>query len=235
MPAPRQNEIEILPSILSADPARMADHMRPLIDAGCSLFHVDIMDGHFVPNLTYGPHVVKGLAKVFDVEYDVHLMVDNPARVIPWFSHPKTTRITIHIEATDDLPSLLDLIEKAGAIPGVSVKPDTPIDSLLPHLDRIRQVLVMSVEPGFGGQEYMASATKKLEQLSALAMGKDGRRRFIVQVDGGINPETIRTATAAGAHSIVAGSIVFGDADPPGMYRTLLEAARASCSGLDRA
>lgn len=230
MVLPHPNDIEILPSILSADPAHLSADIQRIVDAGGRLFHFDVMDGHFVPNLTFGPHILKGLARKVDADYDVHLMVSNPGDVIPWFEHDRTRRISFHVEAEGDTEANLKAVEATGAIPGLTVRPRTPVEEVVPWLDRVGLVLVMTVEPGFPGQSFREDVMDKLETVARQAV-VDGKRRYHVQVDGGIDEDTIETAVSHGANSIVAGSTIFGADDPAAMYRRLLEKARAAARG----
>lgn len=229
MVLPHRDEIEILPSILSADPAHLSADIQRIVDAGGRLFHFDVMDGHFVPNLTFGPHILKGLARKVDAWYDVHLMVSNPGDVIPWFKHERTRRITIHVEAEGNTEDHITAIEEAGAIPGLTIRPMTPAEAVEPYLDRVGLVLVMTVEPGFPGQSFRTDVMDKLERIASQSR-TNGQRRFHVQVDGGIDEQTIETVVSHGANSIVAGSTIFEANDPAAMYRTLMEKAVGAAS-----
>ncbi len=199
-------KILIAPSLLSADFSRLADEIREVEKAGCDLLHVDVMDGHFVPNLTIGPLVVKAVRKVTKLPLDVHLMIENPVRFIAEFKKAGADWITIHIEAEKEARKTLREIRNLGAKAGISVRPGTPIQEIYPFLDDLDLVLVMSVEPGFAGQAFMPEMMGKLRLL---------RPHFskLISVDGGVDPQTAPQALDAGADVLVAGSAIFGQKD----------------------
>ncbi|MFH1741602.1 MAG: ribulose-phosphate 3-epimerase [bacterium] len=209
-------ERKVLPSLLSAPFDRLGEAVRALEAAGCRLLHYDVMDGHFVPNLTIGPLIISSLAPHTASEFDVHPMVTNPEVVYPWFLLDRVRSITIHGEATPNLHALLMKIRAEGKLAGVSLNPATPIDSLvyvLPYLDLVQ---VMTVNPGFGGQSFLPEIIPKIRALRALRDEKQAE--FIIQVDGGINTETLDTVLQSGAEEIVAGNAIFGASDPVSAY-----------------
>jgi ribulose-phosphate 3-epimerase len=211
------SSIKVSPSLLSADFGRLADEVRLVEDAGCDYIHVDVMDGHFVPNITIGPFVVKAIKKVSRVPLDVHLMIDSPWKYIPDFAAAGSDIITVHAEACGArLAETLDQISSLGKRPGVSLKPGTPLDPIKPLLDKIAMVLIMTVEPGFGGQSFMPDMMPKVEALRKI-YNKD------IEVDGGINTQTGALAVRSGANVLVAGTAVFRAPDVPKAVRDLKE------------
>ena len=215
--------IELAPSILSADFARLGDQVRAAADGGAAVVHVDIMDGHFVPNLTIGPPVVKSLRKVTRLPLDCHLMVENPDEFIPAFADSGADWISVHQEAVRHLDRTLHLIKSHGCRAGVVINPATPVDTLSEVLDIVDYVLVMSVNPGFGGQKFISSTLHKMRALA------DIRRQrglaFRIEVDGGVALDTIAEVVRAGAEILVAGNAVFGSGDPTRNVEALLQAA----------
>ncbi|MCX7780051.1 MAG: ribulose-phosphate 3-epimerase [Negativicutes bacterium] len=203
--------IKIAPSILSADFAHLGQEIQRVEKAGADWIHIDIMDGHFVPNLTFGPPVVASVRRVTKLPFDVHLMVANPEDLITPFVKAGADILTVHAETAPHLHRLIYLIKEQGIKAGVSLNPATPlsaIEEVLPDLD---MVLIMSVNPGFGGQQFISSATEKIKRLRALIDGLG--LKVDIEVDGGINAATAPVVTAAGANILVAGSAVFGAAD----------------------
>ena len=190
-------------------------------EGGADWLHLDVMDGHFVPNLTIGPGVVQAIRKVSDMHLDCHLMISDPHTYAPRFLEAGADTITVHAEVRGDLPGLLRTIRAGGAKAGLALKPATPAEVAIELLDELDMVLVMTVEPGFGGQSYMADMEPKLEALVAAR----GERALDLQVDGGLNPETVVRAARAGANVIVAGSAVFKAEDPAQAIRALREGA----------
>lgn len=206
------SQVQIAPSILSADFANLERDVRMIAEAGADWVHVDVMDGHFVPNLTIGPGHVKALKRITDVPLDVHLMIDNPEVQLPWYLDAGADSVTIHVEACDDAKPLLRSIREAGAKAGISLNPETPIDAIAGLLADVDLVLVMSVHPGFGGQSFIESSLDKIEAIAR--MRADAGVSPLIEVDGGINLETAPRAAAAGADVLVAGNAVFGAPDP---------------------
>lgn len=197
----------LAPSILAADFAVLGEQIRTVEEAGAQYIHIDVMDGIFVPSISYGMPVIRSLRKVTDKVFDVHLMIEKPERYISAFADCGADSITFHIEATDKADEILEDIHGRGLKAGISVKPDTPVEVLRPYLDRLDMILVMTVEPGFGGQSYLDFCTGKVEEARKLA---DGTGRSIdVQVDGGITLGNVETVLHAGANVIVTGSAVF--------------------------
>ncbi len=218
--------IEIAPSILSADFARLGDDANAAVRGGATLLHVDVMDGHFVPNITIGPPVVASLRKVVDVTLDCHLMIDNPDEYIPAFADAGANWVTVHQENCVHLNRTLELIRSHGMKPGVAINPATPVQTLGEVLDMVHLVLVMSVNPGFGGQKFIPGALEKTRKLVTMRNAKGVH--FRIEMDGGIDLETIGPAARAGVELFVAGSHVFGKGDPARNVESLLKAAQGA-------
>jgi len=214
----------IAPSILSADFARLADEARAV--EGAEWLHVDVMDAHFVPNLTLGLPIVQSLLKATDIPLDCHLMIDNPGRWAPPYAEAGAYNVTFHAEATDDPVAVARDIRAAGAKAGLSIKPNTPIEPYLEILQNFDTLLVMSVEPGFGGQSFIASVLDKARTVRRLV--DSGELRLIVEIDGGINEDTVEAAAEAGVDCFVAGSAVYGASDPAAAVRALRQKAAAA-------
>lgn len=210
----QQRKIMIAPSILSADFARLGDEIQDVERSGCDVIHVDVMDGHFVPNLTIGAPVVKSVRKTTSLPMDVHLMIDEPIRYVDDFKKAGTDWLTVHVEACRDNHATLDAIRKAGMKPGMSLRPGTPVEALEPYLGFLHLILVMTVEPGFGGQSFMPEQLEKVKWL---------RPRFkgLISVDGGVNVKTAPEVRASGADILVAGTAVFGQSDRAAAIRGL--------------
>ncbi|MGN0194102.1 MAG: ribulose-phosphate 3-epimerase [Pseudoramibacter sp.] len=194
-------------SMLSADFTRLGAHLQEAEKAGTDWLHVDIMDGHFVPNITMGPDQVAQIRKTVDLPFDVHLMITHPLSYIERFAKAGADTITVHVEAADDTDACLDAIEKLGCHPAVVISPETPVDAVKPYLDRVDMVLVMGVHPGFGGQSYIPETTDRLKAIRQMidASGRDIR----LEVDGGVNFKTLPEILDAGADTIVSGSCLF--------------------------
>lgn len=208
----------IAPSILSADFSCLKDEVRSLTQAGADWIHLDIMDGHFVPNLTFGPLTVKSIRPYTNLPFDVHLMVDNPLEMVPWFANVGADIITIHAESCKHLDKALSQIKAHGIKAGVSLNPSTPETVIEYVLDKLDLILVMSVNPGFGGQSFINSSINKIAKIKDMIKGKN----ILIEVDGGINPLTAAECVAAGADVLVAGSAILNDGD----YKKNIEALR---------
>lgn len=216
--------IKISPSILSADFARLGDEVKAIAAAGADYIHVDVMDGHFVPNITIGPLVVDGLRPVTDKPFDVHLMIENPDLYIPEFAKAGSDIITVHQEAVPHLHRTVQLIKSLGKKAGVSINPGTPVNTLESILDELDLVLVMTVNPGFGGQSFIESC---LPKIAALRKMIDGRGLNVeLEVDGGVKADNINRIAEAGADVFVAGSAVFNSDD----YQSTIEMLRTNAS-----
>ena len=226
-------ELKILPSLLSAPFDRLGEAARVVESQGCNLLHVDVMDGHFVPNLTMGPVAIDGLRDACHSEFDVHLMVTNPAEVAPWFERDRVRSITVHYETDPHLHVLLRRIRDNGRLAGVSFNPATPLDGLAWLLDVVDLVLIMTVNPGFGGQKYIEPMTQKIRDLARFRAERGAN--FIIQVDGGITAQTLPRAATAGAEEVVAGTAVFGASDPGQAYRELERVLRENARNVDLA
>ena len=200
-------KIQISPSILSADFSQLSNEIKRLEDGGADMIHVDVMDGHFVPNLTIGPPVIKSLKKHSSILFDVHLMISPVHKYIKAYADAGADIITIHPEATDDINSSISLIKELNKKVGVSLNPKTRVDVIIEHLNKIDLVLIMSVNPGFGGQKFMPEVLSKIEELKQLRITKN--LDFDIEIDGGINFENSKMAIRAGANILVSGTTIF--------------------------
>ncbi|MGD9157401.1 MAG: ribulose-phosphate 3-epimerase [Desulfobacteraceae bacterium] len=202
---------KIAPSILSADFARLGEEVIAVEKAGADYIHVDVMDGHFVPNITIGPLVVEGVKKVTSLPLDVHLMIENPGQYINDFAKAGSGIITVHVEAVNHLHRSIQLIRDAGCKTGVSLNPATPLDAIEYVLDDLDMVLIMSVNPGFGGQKFIKGVLPKIKRLKEMIINRG--LNIDIEVDGGVNSKTIGDVSAAGANVFVAGSAIFNKDD----------------------
>jgi ribulose-phosphate 3-epimerase len=214
--------IDIAPSILSADFSRLSEEIEAVERGGATILHVDVMDGHFVPNLTVGLPVVKSIARSTRLPIDAHLMISEPGRYAQQFVEAGAKMVSVHVEADAHLHRTLSSIKAAGAQAGVVLNPATPIESLTESLPFADYVLVMSVNPGFGGQRFIDTSVDKVRRLRRMI--EDRKLDTRIEIDGGIDKENIATVVAAGAEIIVAGSAIFGSRDPEAAVRGLREA-----------
>ena len=199
--------IKISPSILSSDYGNLSSELKRMEACGADMLHIDVMDGHFVPNITLGAPIVKCIRKSSTLPFDVHLMISDPYKYIPDFVNAGSDIITFHAEADSDIEKTIDLILASGKKAGLSIKPKTPVEAVYPYLDKLSMVLVMTVEPGFGGQSFMEDIMPK---VSAVRSEIDRRGLDVdIQVDGGINKDTISIAAKAGANVFVSGNAIF--------------------------
>ena len=213
----------VAPSLLSAQFARLGDEVKSVVDAGADWIHVDVMDGHFVPNLTFGPLIVEAIRPLTKLPLDCHLMVSEPEKWVTPFAKAGANIITVHAEATPHLDRLLHKIREEGCKAGVSLNPGSPLSLIEEVLDIVDLVLIMSVNPGFGGQKFIDSSVKKIEQL----VQKRADRSFLIEIDGGVSEKNISKLGKAGVDVFVAGSAVFGSSD----RKKAIEQLRAGLEG----
>lgn len=216
--------IRIAPSILSADFSRLGEEVQSVVAGGADLIHLDVMDGHFVPNLTIGPGIVKSLRKTTDVPFDCHLMIENPQHFIDDFLAAGANMISVHLEADRHIHRALSMIRAGGAQAGLAINPGTPAELLSDLIAFCDYILVMTVNPGFGGQRFISEVVDKIRRIIGMA---DERRlpRPAIEVDGGIDPETVGEVARAGATILVAGTAIFGREDRAAAIRDLRAAA----------
>jgi ribulose-phosphate 3-epimerase len=215
----------IAPSILSADFARLGDEIKAVEAAGADWIHVDVMDGHFVPNITIGPLIVEAVRSVTSLPIDVHLMIENPDNYIPAFAKAGASWISVQIETSVHLNRSVQLIRECGAKPGIVLNPSTPIQTLECIMEDVDYVLIMSVNPGFGGQAFITNSLDKIKALRQMIRSKS--LNTLIQVDGGINEKTIADVSAAGTDIFVAGSAIFGSDD----YQKTINSFREKITG----
>ena len=213
-------DIKISPSMLASDYANLERELKKCSDGGAELIHLDVMDGHFVPNISIGAPVIAAMKKVCNVPFDVHLMISDPYFYADDFIKAGADIVCFHVECDSDIDKTIDKILAGGCKAALAVKPNTPIEAVYPYLDRLSMVLVMTVEPGFGGQSFMESTMPKIKALREKCPDID------IEVDGGINYETVKIAGQAGANVFVAGSAVFNSENPADSIRTLKENAK---------
>lgn len=214
---------KIAPSLLSADFAHLAEEIRRVEEAGADLLHIDVMDGHFVPNLTFGPPVVAAIRKITKVPFDVHLMITNPQDLIPAFVEAGADLLTIHVETASHLHRLVQTVRSSNVRVGVALNPATPLSMIEEILPEVDMVLLMSVNPGFGGQKFIPGVVDKIARLRQMATKR--QLSFDIEVDGGINSTTAAQVAAAGANILVAGSAVYGSPDVQQAIAALRNAA----------
>ena len=224
----------IAPSILSADFARLGEEVRAVVAAGSDWIHFDVMDNHYVPNLTIGPLVCEAIRPHVDVPIDVHLMVKPVDRIVPDFARAGARIISFHPEASDHVDRTLALIRESGCKAGLVFNPATPLDIMDHVMDKLDLVLLMSVNPGFGGQKFIPQALNKLGRVRAKvdAYRRETGREILVEIDGGVKTDNIAEIARAGADTFVAGSAIFGARDPDGGYRGVLKQLRTALEGV---
>jgi ribulose-phosphate 3-epimerase len=215
----KTKKIEVAPSILAADFRYLEREVKAVQDAGADRIHCDVMDGHFVPNLSFGPFIVEAVKKCVSIPLDVHLMMYHPEKYINQFCDAGSNIIMVHAEACEDLAEVLSSIKSKGVKSGVAVNPDKPVELFLPHLDKIDQILIMSVYAGFGGQKFMSETMEKVKRVAAMISEK--YNHIDIEVDGGVNNDTAKISIQNGVNVLVAGSYIFGSKDYKGRIASL--------------
>ena len=223
--------IRIAPSVMAADFGYLRGEIARMEQAGADMFHLDIMDGHFVPNLTFGPDIVKKIRSLTKLPLDVHLMLTRPRQFITAFVEAGATNITFHVECEDTIYTAIGEIEVFDCTAGLCIKPKTPISAVKEHLAYIKRLLIMTVEPGFGGQKFMEPMLEKVKE--AVELRRAGGYNFDIEVDGGLDKYTIWPAVRAGAEIIVAGSALFGQPDAEAAIREMRQAAKDAMAYLE--
>jgi len=219
--------IKIAPSILSADFSRLGEEVKDVEKGGADYIHIDVMDGHFVPNITIGPLIVEAIRPVTSLPFDVHLMIEDPDRYIPQFIKAGADIITVHVEATKHLHRTLHMIKEQGIHAGVAINPATPVEMIRETLSYVDLVLLMTVNPGFGGQSFIPEVLEKIQKVKQWK--DDYGYNFDIEVDGGINPETARKCVAMGANVLVAGSSIYNQKD---RQKAILDIRRSESGNL---
>lgn len=204
--------IKLAPSILSADFAKLGEDVVRIDKAGCDWIHIDVMDGMFVPNISFGMPVIKAIRGLTNKFFDVHLMIEEPIRYLQQFKEAGADMVTVHVEACENVEKTIDEIHKLGIKAGLACNPETPVDDIVPYINKVDMILIMTVHPGFGGQSYIDECTEKVEIVNAIV--NEYRLDTLIQVDGGVNTENVCIPLDAGANVIVAGSAVYkGDVE----------------------
>jgi len=218
--------VQILPSILSADFARLGEEIAKVERGGATMLHVDVMDGHFVPNLTLGPPVVKSIRKITNLTLDLHLMISDPDTYAPIFIESGADQVSVHYEAATHLDRTLHLIQSHGAKAGIVLNPGTPVSLLEDVIDVTDYVLVMSVNPGFGGQQFIPNSLKKIRELDRIR--RDRGLNFAIEIDGGVSYDNVQSIVQAGCNWLVAGSHIFNSADPTATVKEMQQLAETA-------